>query len=376
MSTLQNVDYDTLDRAKNAFIEASRRTSRFAEKYGFIPDGRLGASANLFALDLSSFFKNGQNKLFISLVPEGLGTADDARPDDLTEDESVEFWYNIGIKTVSVMTNDAASGALQTILIGLYLPSSAPELVFNPAFMKGFLDGFVEGCRSVGCVYFSGETPQLKNKIIEGKLDIAGALFALLPPGAEPIDGSRLRAGNYIVAVESSGPHENGYTVLRRIAAKLPRGYREPLESGTEYWRACNAPSKLYTPLVQALLSEGVPPNSIENITGHGWQKIMRSRKPMRYVIEKMLPQHEIFRFVQKCENVSDQEMLSTFNCGTGMVLFFDSESQAEAACSTAARLGLKAIIAGVTEDAPAREVLVHPLGVTLKGEDFALQSG
>ena len=121
-SKLDHVNYPVLDQAKGAFIEAARRTARFAERFGFIPGERFGASANLFSLDISSYIRAGASQIFVSLVPEGSGTADDARPDDLSSDELTEFWYNIGIKTVSVLTNDAASSGLQTVLIGLYLP--------------------------------------------------------------------------------------------------------------------------------------------------------------------------------------------------------------------------------------------------------------
>src|SRR5689334_21747018 len=106
---LDHVDYSVLDRAKTRFIEAGRRTLGFAERFGFIPDGRFGASANVFQLDLAPFLNAGAKNLFVTLVPEGLGTADDARPDDLSHAEQVRFWSNIGVKTVSVLTNDAAS---------------------------------------------------------------------------------------------------------------------------------------------------------------------------------------------------------------------------------------------------------------------------
>ncbi len=155
---VDHVNYEVLDRAKNAFIKASRSTLKFAENYGFLPDETLGASANVFNLNLKPFLAAGAENISITLLPEGLGTADDARPDDLTSAELVEFWYNIGTKTVAVMTNDATATGMQTILISLYLPSSNPELVFNEHFMDGFLKGFVDGCKKVGCVYFSGDS--------------------------------------------------------------------------------------------------------------------------------------------------------------------------------------------------------------------------
>lgn len=374
VNKLDHVDYDTLDAAKNAFIEAAKKTQKFAKKYGFIPSGRLGASANVFALDLKPFVKNKANKLHITLLPEGLGTADDARPEEMTEQEALDFWYNIGIKTLSVTTNDAASSGMQTVLISLYLPSSTPEIVFNPTFMKGFLDGFVDGCKEVGCVYFSGETPQLKNKIYPGKLDIAGALFGMMPAGMDPIDGSKLKKGNVMVFVESTGPNENGFTSLRQLAEKLPEGYRTKLPSGQEYWQAINNRSVLYTPLVQDILKAGIKPTNIEPITGHGWQKIMRSKKDLRYVVEDMLPVPEVFQFVEEKSGMSPQEMITVFNYGLGLVIFANNRDDAEKMIQIAKKRKLKAIIGGHVEASHTREVVIRPLGASLSSDKFFLQ--
>lgn len=371
---LDHVNYDSLDRAKRAFIEAGQRTLTFAEKYGFLPDARLGASANIFALDLKPFIAVNAEKIFVTLVPEGLGTADDARPDDLNSKELTRFWKNIGLKTVSCITNDVASSGMQPVLLSLYLPSATPESVFTDEFMHGFLDGIVEGCRKVSCVYFSGETPQLKNKIIGGKIDIAGAVFGIVPPGQNAIDGSKLAPGNSIVFIESSGPHENGYTSLRKLAESLPNGYRTKLDDGREYWEALNVPSHLYTPLIQELMSANIGLTNIEPITGHGWQKLMRSKMPLAYNIKKALPVPEIFKFVSKVSNTSPQEMIKIFNYGVGLALFIDSAKDAERALEIASHHNLKAVVAGEVLESSKREVRVEPLGVTLSSEGFLLE--
>lgn len=370
---LDHVNYDVLDKAKNAFIEASKSTVKFAEKYGFIPEAGFGASANVFSLDLSQFIKGGEKRLNVTLLPEGLGTSDDARPDDLTEKQLEQFWYNIGIKTVAVMTNDAASTGMQTVLISLYLPSSQPEVVFSPAFMKGFLKGFVSGCKTVGCVYFSGETPQLKNKIYPGKLDIAGALFGLMPVGAKPIDSRRLGVGDKIVFIESSGPHDNGFTSLRELAARLPKGYHTKLADGREYWEAINASTVLYTPLVQSMLASGIEPTNIEPLTGHGWQKLMRSKKPLRYVIRHVLSVPEVFKFVQEQTGISQKEMIKIFNYGVGLAIFVKSDEDAKKAVEIAKKNKLHAIVAGEVQAAEKREVFVEPWDITLESEKFLL---
>jgi len=368
---VDHVDYDTLDWAKNRFIEAAKSTTRFAEKFGYIPDDGFGASANIFSLQLPANLSAG---LSISLVPEGLGTADDARPDDLTSAELKEFWFNIGIKTVSVMTNDAASSGLQSIVIGLYLPSSTPESVFTKEFMSGFLEGFVAGCKRVGCVYLSGETPQLKTKIVPGKLDIAGAVFALVPPGQAKIGEKKsLGAGDRIVLIESSGPHENGFTTLRDLAGRLTDGYRTKINGGQEFWRAINAPSCLYTPIIQELLREGVTLTNVENITGHGWLKIMRSKKPLRYRITNMPEISPVFEFAKDKLGVSYEKLFTIFNCGAGMAVFVPDDLSANKVIQVCSAHGLKATLAGLVEEAPEREVVIEPLSVKLSGESFAL---
>lgn len=370
---LDQVNYDALDKAKNAFMEASRKTMTFAKQFGFVPDSRLGASANVFALDLKPFMQSGINNLYITLLPEGLGTADDARPSDLSASELEQFWRNIAIKTISCLTNDAASSGMQTILISLYLPSSNPEEVFSEAFLKGFLEGFVMGCKTVGCVWISGETPQLKGKICENKLDIAGALFGIMPPHMLPIDGTKLTAGDQIVFIGSSGPHENGFTTLRKLATDLHQGYRTKLLNGQEFWQAINEPSILYTPLIQRILAAGIPVSSIENITGHGWQKLMRSKQPFRYVIQRMLPIPPIFKFVEETTGSTKTEMLKIFNYGVGCAIFVDGEDAANETIHIAKSLDLKATVAGEVCQADKREVFVEPLDIRLGDSNFAL---
>lgn len=369
-----HVDYSVLDTAKNRFIEASRKTLSFAKDFGFVPSEALGASANVFALNLKPFLQKGAGDLYITLLPEGLGTADDARPEDLTKEEAYRFWFNIGIKTVSVMTNDAASAGMQTVLIGLYLPSSTPELVFNESFMGGFLDGFVDGCKTVGCVYISGETPQLKNKIYPEKLDIAGAVFGLVPPGHSPVSPSALKAGDKIVLVESSGPHENGFTTFRALAQKLPNGFRTDIGNGQQFWEATNAPSKLYTPLIQQILKRGIMISNIENITGHGWQKIMRPSQSFEYRIHTMLPVTPVFSFVEKSLEMTPAQMIRVFNYGAGMAIFIPKQNDADKIVEIAATLELNAVVAGEVRESKKRAVVVEPLGETIAGDELLLK--
>jgi phosphoribosylformylglycinamidine cyclo-ligase len=371
MTTVDHVNYSVLDQVKLACIEASKKTLNFASRYGHIINKSLGASANCFSLNTAKF----PNEMTLSLIPEGLGTADDAHPLDWTAEEELVFWKNIAFKTLSCISNDAASSGLQTILVGLYLPTSTPETVFTNSFLKGFLEGFIEACAVVGCVYASGETPQLKTKIQADKIDIAGSGFSIKPDFVGTVSEAGVQNNDFIVLVESSGPHENGFTTLRSLASKLPAGYRTKLPSGVEYWKAANVASKLYTPLVMKILEEGISPTGIEHITGHGWQKIMRSSKSLEYHIEQNLPILEIFNFVQEKLSISSQELFSIFNCGTGLALFFSNLKDAERAVAIANECSINALVAGQVKSSNARKVLIKKEKVTLDGKEFVLGS-
>jgi phosphoribosylformylglycinamidine cyclo-ligase len=373
--TKDQVDYYTLDNAKIKFINAARSTLSFASEYGFVPDETLGASANIFSLNLQPFIKAGLKYLAVTLLPEGLGTADDARPEDLNSVELIEFWYNIGVKIVACITNDAISSGLQAVLLSLYLPSADPEQVFNDSFTKGFLQGIVDSCKKVGCVYLSGETPQLREKISPNKLDIAGATFAIQYPEASPISGN-LAVGDKIVLLSSSGPHENGFTPLRALAKKLPNGYRTKLKSGIEFWRAINAPSVLYTPIIRDILKSGIMPCGLENITGHGWQKLMRSKKSLTYRINNLPPELEVFTFVKNMTASNDSEMYSIFNCGAGFAIFVKDELTATKVIKHANNHNVEAVLAGeieYSEISGDRKVIIESLGIELSGDNFIL---
>jgi phosphoribosylformylglycinamidine cyclo-ligase len=371
-SSLTKVNYDVLDRAKNAFIEASRSTLKFAERYGIAANSTLGASANLFQLNLEPFYKAGLKQLSLTLVPEGLGTADDARPDDLSSEELTRFWYNIGVKSVATMTNDVASSGLQPLLLGLYLPSSTPERVFSTEFMSGFLTGVVDSCKKVGCVYLCGETPELRTKIYPDRLDIAGAVCGFLPTNRKSVDSQGLKAGDKIVFLSSTGPHENGFTSLRAIADKV--GYRTRLKSGQQFWQAINAPSVLYAPIIGAILESSIEVTNLEPITGHGWLKLMRPKHSLRYVIEQPLKLTEVFEFVQEQTKISRYELVTTFNCGVGLAVFVPDLASADAVIKLAKQHGVEGCLAGYTEAAEQREVVIKPWDIKLEGSSFALK--
>jgi phosphoribosylformylglycinamidine cyclo-ligase len=118
---------------------------------------------------------------------------------------------------------------------------------------------------------------------------------------------------------------------------------------------------------------EGIVLTNVENITGHGWLKIMRSKQPLRYVIDEYPPIKPIFEFVRDRSGISYGELLTIFNCGSGLAVFVPDDNSAQAVVRVCAEEGLLAVVAGRVEDADERQVVVPGLGVTLSGDGFVL---
>src|SRR5207244_2384921 len=119
------------------------------------------------------------------------------------------------------------------------------------------------GCTDAGCAWGGGESPTLPGLVAEGDIELAGAAVGMVPPGARPILGQELRAGDEILLVSSSGLHANGASLARVVAARLPDGYATKLASGAQLGEALPEPSLIYAPLVGAILQAGLHPSFV-----------------------------------------------------------------------------------------------------------------
>jgi phosphoribosylformylglycinamidine cyclo-ligase len=129
----------------------------------------------------------------------------------------------------------------------------------------------------------------------------------------------------------------------------------------------------LYTPLVRKVLEAGIAPTGLENISGHGWQKIMRSKQALSYHITNPLPFLEVFTFIQESLQITTHEMLEIFNCGVGFAMFVKSGDEAQRVVDIARTVGLVAVHAGHVEASTSRRVVVEPWEVELGSEAFTL---
>ncbi len=221
----------------------------------------------------------------------------------------------IGIDLVGMCVNDV-------VVLG------AEPLFFLDYYATGHLDvdiaaavvtGIAEGCRQAGCALIGGETAELPGMYQGDDYDLAGFCVGIVEKG-RIVDGSRVVPGDAVVAVASSGPHSNGYSLIRRILSASGADLDDPFE-GSTLGENLLAPTRIYVRPALSLLA-ATEVHAIAHITGGGLLENLPRVLPegCRAIVRQdswSLP--PIFEWLQQQGNVAAAEMLRTFNCGVGM---------------------------------------------------------
>ena len=255
---------------------------------------------------------------------------------------------SIGIDLVAMCVNDV-------------LVQGAEPLFFLDYFATGKLDvatavavigGIARGCELAGCALIGGETAEMPDMYAAGEYDLAGFNVGAVEKSAL-IDGAKIRAGDAIVGIASSGPHSNGYSLIRKILARAGNPFDLDL-GGLKLADALLAPTTIYVkPILQMLGQHDI--HGMAHITGGGLTENIIRVVPDALGIELdssawKLP--VVFDWLQRAGNVAKSEMWRTFNCGIGYTLIVARESAATT-IDALAKLGLSAWSIG--EIVPAR---------------------
>ena len=219
----------------------------------------------------------------------------------------------IGIDLVAMCVNDV-------------LVQGAEPLFFLDYFACGKLDnsvasdviaGIAEGCLQAGAALIGGETAEMPDMYGPGEYDLAGFTVGAVERDAI-IDGSAIEAGDAIIGIASSGPHSNGYSLIRKVLERAP----EATIDGVAANERLLAPTKIYVKPVLAMLDE-VAVKGLAHITGGGITENIPRVLPAGVAAEidtSTWQPGSVFEFLQEHGNIETAEMRRTFNCGVGMV--------------------------------------------------------
>jgi phosphoribosylformylglycinamidine cyclo-ligase len=331
------VDIDAGNQLVDRIKSVSKRTARPEVRGGL---GGFGA--------LCSIPNKYKQPLLVSGT-DGVGTK-------LRLAMDTKMHHDIGIDLVAMCVNDL-------------IVQGAEPLFFLDYYATGKLDvdtaaevitGIGAGCELAGCALIGGETAEMPGMYHGEDYDVAGFCVGVVEAD-DVIDGANVQAGNKIIALASSGPHSNGYSLIRKIIEVANIDLESEL-NGISIKSLLLSPTRIYVKSILKLL-ETQKVNAISHITGGGfWENIPR-----------VLPEHlcahieantwqwpDIFTFLQDQGNVDTTEMYRTFNCGVGLILVVNEET-ADQCVATLNALGEKAWIIGeVKENTQNRHVIIH----------------
>jgi len=233
----------------------------------------------------------------------------------------------VGIDLVAMCVNDiVVQGAEPLFFLDYYATGKLD--VETAARVVG---GIAEGCRIAGCALIGGETAEMPGFYGGGEYDLAGFSVGIVEKDAI-IDGSRVRPGDVLVALASSGPHANGFSLIRRILEISGAELSRPL-AGRPLADWLLEPTRIYVKTLLRLL-ETCPVHALAHITGGGISENLPRVLPEGLGAEIDLSRWRlppVFRWLQEQGGIATGEMLRTFNCGVGMIVCVPDGTEADA---------------------------------------------
>jgi phosphoribosylformylglycinamidine cyclo-ligase len=233
----------------------------------------------------------------------------------------------VGIDLVAMCVNDV-------------VVQGAEPLFFLDYFATGKLDvgvgerliaGIVEGCVQAGCALVGGETAEMPGMYHGDDYDLAGFCVGIVEKDAI-IDGSATRAGDVVLGLPSSGPHSNGFSLIRKILQVAGGDLNTSLD-GVSLIDRLMAPTRIYVKPLLKLIAQ-LPVHGLSHITGGGLVENIPRVVPegLEVVLErKSWPREAVFDWLQRQGQVADAEMYRVFNCGIGMTVQLRASDAARA---------------------------------------------
>ena len=290
-----------------ALVERIKPLARSTRRPG--ADASLGGFGALFDLKAAGF----ADPLIVSTT-DGVGTK-------LKVAIETGLHDTVGIDLVAMCVNDLLAQGAEPLLFLDYFATGKLEV---EAAAK-VVTGIAEGCRQAGAALVGGETAEMPGMYGEGDYDLAGFCVGAVERGAVLPRLDEQRSGDLMIALPSSGPHSNGYSLVRKIVERSGLAWSDPAPFAKDQTlgEALMTPTRIYVKSVLPMARSGRL-NAIAHITGGGLIE-----NPPRVVAEGLAPKFDwtawesppVFDWLQRTGGVAETEMRRAFNCGIGLIL-------------------------------------------------------
>ncbi len=299
--------------AGNSLIERIKPFTKATHRPGVL--GGLGGFGALFELPLDRY----KNPVLVSGT-DGVGTK-------LKLALNIGKHDTIGIDLVAMCVNDLIVAGAEPLFFLDYYATGHLDLDSATDVIKGIS----EGCRLAGCALTGGETAEMPGMYEGDDYDLAGFSVGILEK-EQIIDGSKVHQGDVLLGLASSGPHSNGYSLIRKVIEVSEADLNSAFDGDTLGNRLLE-PTRIYVKSLLALAQQ-VDIHSLSHITGGGLLENLPRVMPAntQAVIQSDSWQRpEVFNWLQEQGNIEATEMYRTFNCGIGMVVVVAPEQQQQA---------------------------------------------
>ncbi|MCH5334345.1 MAG: phosphoribosylformylglycinamidine cyclo-ligase [Alistipes sp.] len=280
--------------------------------------GNIGAFGGMF--DLSAL--NVKEPVLVSGT-DGVGTK-------LKIAFAMDKHDTIGIDAVAMCVNDVLAQGAEPLLFLDYVAvgHNIPEKI------EAVVSGVAEGCRQAGCALVGGETAEMPGMYSDGEYDIAGFTVGVVEK-SKLIDGSKVKAGDVLVGIASSGVHSNGFSLVRKILSDndLQLDAKYPETGDRTLGEVLLTPTKIYVKQVLEVI-RNCDVHGISHITGGGFDenipRILHDGQGIE-IEEGSWEILSVFKLLERFGGVSHREMFNIFNMGIGMVIALDEKEAARA---------------------------------------------
>lgn len=261
----------------------------------------------------------------------------------------------IGIDLVAMCVNDlVVQGAEPLFFLDYYATGKLDVDVAS-----NVVKGIAEGCIQSGCALVGGETAEMPGMYQAGDYDLAGFCVGVVEK-SKIINGSKVREGDALIALGSSGPHSNGYSLIRKVIEVAKVDLKQEKLAGKLLSEHLIAPTKIYVKSILSLI-EKIDIHAIAHLTGGGfWENIPRvlPNNVKAVIYENSWQWPPVFDWLQQQGNIDTYEMYRTFNCGVGMLIALPKE-QAEQAIKILQQAGENAWLIGEIQSRSKKDVQV-----------------
>jgi len=266
----------------------------------------------------------------------------------------------VGIDLVAMCVNDLiVCGAEPLFFLDYY---ATGKLDINTA--AAVVNGIADGCELSGCSLIGGETAEMPGMYEGDDYDLAGFCVGMAEK-SELIDGSKVALGDTLIGLTSSGPHSNGYSLIRKVLEVTQTDPATTVLDGQPLIDLLMAPTKIYVKSLLALIAKS-PVHALAHITGGGLLENIPRVLPdnaTAVIDTKAWTRPAVFDWLQQGGNIDEHEMHRTLNCGVGMVICVPADTAAAAVEFLNAQ-GEKAFVMGTIQETKAGEEQVQLQGL------------